>query len=144
MDEHKQWTEKVRSHRFCPPMLEKKQKLWRDQIKGNRTRFFHLKIDICNFFRQNLNARGSFVFWRELVTIRIPWSSSVVFLPRLFQISVRRSSSWPPVDVCRTLNRVHISTRLATRSLFFDKIRPGFGHGGCYGKVVAVWVQSGE
>ena len=23
MDEHKQWNEKVRSHRFCPPLLDK-------------------------------------------------------------------------------------------------------------------------
>ena len=27
VDEHKQWSEKVRSHRFCPPLLDKEGKL---------------------------------------------------------------------------------------------------------------------
>ena len=41
VDEHKQWSEKVRSQSFCPPLLDKKQKLRRDQIKENRNYSAH-------------------------------------------------------------------------------------------------------
>ena len=39
VDEHKQWSEKVRSQRFCPHMLDKnsmKGEGMKDQIKENR------------------------------------------------------------------------------------------------------------
>ena len=33
-DEHKQWSEKVRSQRFCPPLLDKNGNQWRDMMRA--------------------------------------------------------------------------------------------------------------
>ena len=38
VDEHKQWSEKVGSQRFCPPLLDKNRNYeGYDQIKENRS-----------------------------------------------------------------------------------------------------------
>ena len=49
VDEREQWSEKVRSHRFCPHMLDQ-NKLWRAQIKKNHSLSLSLPPEMAQTF----------------------------------------------------------------------------------------------
>ena len=62
VDEHEQWSEKVRSQRFCPPLLDKNGKCV--QIKENRS-LSRWGMNGSNFKNETL-----FVSFTAIITTR--------------------------------------------------------------------------
>ena len=86
VDEHKQWSEKVRSQCFCPPLLDKNRNY--EGIWSNRWKSFvkSVGMNCSNFKNETL-----FVSFMAIVTTRNGWNCTNFYLGNRVVSSIKMS-----------------------------------------------------